>query len=219
MQQTRRLILDILRERGDATVEEIVADLKERIQHDITAVTVRHHLDILRGDDLVTAPAVRRSGAPGRPQYVYALTEKARDAFPNNYQNLMNYFLEQLKAKLPQNQVNVILEGVADLMIADAHIPESVLHTIPMEVRLDHVIGYLNQHGYEAAWEAHPEGYLVRTRNCPYYRLSPDHAELCGMDMRLIAGLVGVVPRSLGHIADGDESCSYLIPIAQAARS
>jgi predicted ArsR family transcriptional regulator len=32
------------------------------------------------------------------------------------------------------------------------------------------------------------------------------------MDMQLISQLLGVVPRRLVHMAEGDESCSYLIP-------
>jgi len=81
MQQTRRHILEILKERKEATIDEIVEALSNRIGK-ITAVTVRHHLEILRGDGLVAAPTVRRRSAPGRPQYVYALTERAADISP-----------------------------------------------------------------------------------------------------------------------------------------
>src|SRR5438093_610753 len=120
MQQTRQYILEVLHERGEATVDELVAALRALINHEITAVTVRHHLDILRGEDLITAPAVRRRRTPGRPQYVYGLTEKALELFPNNYQNLAATLLNQIKAKLPPAQVNVIIEAVADEMIAGA---------------------------------------------------------------------------------------------------
>src|SRR4051812_34486121 len=110
MQQTRQLILETLHERGEATVDEIVQAVRERINHDITAVTVRHHLDILRSEELVTAPRVRRRRTPGRPQHVYGLTDKALEHFPNNYQHLTDVLLNQLKASLPASQVNVIIE-------------------------------------------------------------------------------------------------------------
>ncbi|MCE7948300.1 MAG: ArsR family transcriptional regulator [Chloroflexi bacterium CFX4] len=215
MQQTRQHILEILRERTEATVDELVNALHTRIQHNITAVTVRHHLDILRGEDLVTAPKVRRSGAPGRPQYVYALTDKAREQFPNNYHRLMQHLFQQLKARLDASQVNVILEGVADQMVAEANLPAASLNAIPMAVRLDHVVEYLNTHGYEASWETNSEGYILRTHNCPYHQLAGEHGELCGMDMRLISGLLGVVPRNMGRLAEDSESCAYLIPVPQ----
>jgi DeoR family suf operon transcriptional repressor len=213
MQQTRQYILETLHERGEATVDELVNALRVRINHDITAVTVRHHLDILRSEELVTAPAVRRRHTPGRPQYVYALTEKALDIFPNNYQNLTAALLNQIKAILPTPQVNTIMEHVADELIAKAPLLNGTL-----EARLESVIKYLTQHGYEASWEPCPEGYLLRMYNCPYRRISDGHEELCGMDFRLVAGLVGIVPRRLARIAAKDESCVYLIPTAAGSR-
>jgi predicted ArsR family transcriptional regulator len=103
MQPTRQHILEILKESGEATVDEIVTALSERIG-DITAVTVRHHLEILRGDGLVSAPAVRRRTTPGRPQHVYSLTDKALELFPNNYRNLAEELLFQLKSHLPKRE-------------------------------------------------------------------------------------------------------------------
>ncbi|MFQ3536879.1 MAG: ArsR family transcriptional regulator [Aggregatilineales bacterium] len=218
MQQTRQHILEILRERGQATVDELVKALHTRIKHHITGVTVRHHLDILRSEGLVTEPKVRRTGAPGRPQYVYALTEKARAQFPNNYHHLMQHLLQQLKARLASSQVNVILEGVADQMVVEAGLSDAALNGIPMSARLDHIVDYLNGHGYEASWESTPEGYILRTRNCPYHHLTAEHDELCAMDMRLISGLLGVVPHRLGRIAKADDNCAYLIPMPQQTK-
>jgi predicted ArsR family transcriptional regulator len=183
--------------------------IKTRIDHSITAVTVRHHLDVLRSEALVTEPKIRRRHTPGRPQFVYALTDKARDHFPNNYQALINAMFEQVKATLPTPQVNVIVEGMADQMVASANIP-----AVPLEARLDYIVSYLNQHGYDASWERTPEGIVLHTRNCPYHHVVGDHAELCTMDMRLISGLTGVVPRALGRLTDNAESCAYLLPLA-----
>jgi predicted ArsR family transcriptional regulator len=212
MQQTRQLILEILREQGECTVDQLVESIQTRIQHRITAVTVRHHIDVLRGEGLITSPNIKRSGAPGRPQYTYMLTEKAQETFPNNYQDLMNKMLDQMKNRLGNSQVNVIFDDVADQMIAEMDIPPATLHKIPMPDRLNHVIRYLNERGYEASWHSHPEGYVLNTSNCPYKKVSHEHEELCGMDMRLISGLLGVVPRSLGRIVDAQETCSYLLP-------
>jgi predicted ArsR family transcriptional regulator len=79
------------------------------------------------------------------------------------------------------------------------------------------VVTYLNQQGYDAEWEACPQGYLLRTRNCPYRQIAGNHDELCAMDLRLITGLIGVVPRRLGRLVEHDDSCEYLIPAAQEA--
>ena len=108
MQETRRLILDILRRRAHATVDEIVDELQRR-RGSITAVTVRHHLMRLQEDGLITSPELKRRSSPGRPQYIYALTEKAKELFPNNYQRLASSLLVELQKQLPKDRINLIL--------------------------------------------------------------------------------------------------------------
>lgn len=207
MQQTRQHILEILKEQENATVEDIVEALSERIG-DITAVTVRHHLEILRADGLVAAPSVRRRTTPGRPQHVYSLTDKALELFPNNYRTLAQELLLQIKTQLPPDEINVILEGVADEM-ANA-MPNT---DGPLSMRLDKVVEYLSQQGYNAYWEDSEHGYILHTNNCPYHHIAGEHNELCMMDMRMISGLLGgIVPRRVYHMVEGDTSCAYLIP-------
>jgi len=207
MQETRSHILDILRQRGQATVGDIVDDLQKR-RGSLTAVTVRHHLMRLQEQDLITSPELRRRSSPGRPQYIYALTEKAKGLFPNNYQRLAAGLLSQLQKQLPPEGVNVILEGVADSMAFEALIPDA-----PIADRLDVVVEYLNKNGYEASWERETDGYLLVTSNCPYHGLHDAAGTLCQMDMRLVSTLLGIVPRRISRITEGDAACSYLIPI------
>jgi predicted ArsR family transcriptional regulator len=206
MQETRRFILEILRRRRQATVDDIVEELQKR-RGSITAVTVRHHLKLLQEEDLITSPELRRRSSPGRPQYIYTLTDKAREHFPNNYQRLAEGMLEELQKHLPPEGVNVILEGVADQMAAEASIPEGNLPD-----RLDVAVDYLTDRGYEAHWEQSTDGYVLFTSNCPYHHISEHNLSLCEMDMRLISSLLSVVPRRITRVVDGDETCSYLIP-------
>ena len=208
MQETRRLILDILRERGQATVDDIVHELRKR-RGNITAVTVRHHLTRLQESELITAPEMRRRSTPGRPQHMYALTDKAQEHFPNNYQLLASSLLDQLQRHLPPDGVNVILEGVACTMAEQADIP-----ALPFDERLDVVVDYLTSHGYNASWEETPNGVILHTSNCPYHHItSTNGVSMCDMDMRFIAELLGVVPRRISHITAGDIACSYLLPL------
>jgi predicted ArsR family transcriptional regulator len=206
MQETRRAILEILRRRRQATVDEIVEELQKR-RGNITAVTVRHHLKLLEAEALITSPELRRRSAPGRPQYLYVLTDKAQEHFPQNYQRLAEGLLGELQKHLPPEGVNVILEGVADQMAGEARIPNRALPE-----KLDVVVNYLTERGYEARWETGENGYILYTANCPYHHLSEGNTMLCEMDLRLISSLLAVVPRRITHFHAGDESCSYLIP-------
>ena len=90
MQATRQRILELLRDARILTVEELAESL------DLTPVTVRHHLDILKGEGLVEVPEVRRREAPGRPQYTFQLTPAALAFFPKNYQSFTEIMLTEI---------------------------------------------------------------------------------------------------------------------------
>lgn len=206
MQETRQHILEILKEHGQATVDDIVTELQQR-RGAITAVTVRHHLNRLHEDKLISAPELRRRSTPGRPQHVYMLTDKAKDYFPDNYQPLTAALLEELTSHLPPSTINVILEGTASRMAQDARIAAG---SLPQ--RLDQVVDYLNRHGYDARWQPHEEGYVLETANCPYHHMSEPDRALCEMDMHFVTSLLGVIPRLLSRVSEGGERCAYLIP-------
>lgn len=208
MQETRQHILEILRESGQATVDEIVAALRRR-RGEITPVTVRHHLAILQEENLIVTPKTRHRDTPGRPQHVYALTNQARDHFPNNYQQLAMNLLNQIQSNFPTNDVNVIFEGVADNMAREARIPQG-----PIEHRIQEVVEYLSSNGYEATWQRTNDGILLNTHNCPYHEVAHKSDSLCNMDMRLISQMLGVIPRLVSRVSDGSATCTYLIPNA-----
>ncbi len=92
-------------------------------------------------------------------------------------------------------------------MATEANVPEGELAE-----RLDVAVEYLSDRGYDAFWEENDEGYVLHTSNCPYHRISEGSASLCDLDLRLVASLLGVVPRRLSHVAQGGATCSYLIP-------
>lgn len=208
MQDTRQHILEILKQTGQATVDDIVAELCKRRGEKITAVTVRHHLKHLQQDELISEPRLRHRSTPGRPQHVYALTAKAEAHFPNNFQRLATGLITQLQEQLPDETINVIFEGVADEMAAEAHVKG-----LDATQRIDRVVNYLNEHGYNASIEKVDDGYILHTRNCPYHQLAHTTDALCSMDIRLISSLLGVVPRLLSRVSEGDKSCAYMIPL------
>ena len=202
MQQTRKIILSYLKEHCQATVDELAEVL------DLTSVTVRHHLDVLRSEGLVAEPVIRHRTSRGRPQYTYTLTEKASQYFPKNYDALASKVLAEIKAASTPQVINVIFEGVANRFAAEAPRPAP---GEPITNRLDRAVAFLNARGYVAHWEATSAGYVLYTCNCPYEALTAEHGELCGMDKALIGSLVGAAPQCLTRVADGSSSCSFLI--------
>lgn len=211
MQKTRQKILEYLKEHGEATVDEL-----SEVLNDLTAVTVRHHLDVLRSEELVAPPQVRHRDTPGRPRYVYSLTEKAEAFFPKNLATLTGVMLDEIQGRLTADRVNVILTGVARRMASEFETgpPEE-----PFEERLERIVDHLTEHGYDAGWERREAGYVLHTGNCPYSTIVEDHDELCRLDLRYISELLGIAPQRLAHKLDGARTCSYLVTLREAVET
>lgn len=203
MQKTRQKILEYLRKNQEGTVDDLSKALGN-----LTAVTIRHHLDVLREEGFVAEPEVLHRDTPGRPKYQYRLTSRADGFFASNLDVLTSHMISEMKESLGEQKLNVIFEGVASRMASEM-VGENASET--MQERLTRVVSHLTEHGYDAKWEAGPDGYLLHTTNCPYNNVAHEHRELCQLDMRYISELLGTVPRQISSMQDGEESCSYLI--------
>jgi predicted ArsR family transcriptional regulator len=207
MQKTRQKILEYLKEHDEATVEEL-----SEMLNDLTAVTVRHHLDVLRSEGLVAAPHVRHRDTPGRPRYVYSLTEKAEAFFPKNLGTLTSVVLDEIQAQFPAEKINVIFAGIARRMTNEF---EPGPPGEPFEARLERVVEHLSEHGYDASWERRTDGYVLHTGNCPYSTIVEDHEELCRLDLEYVSELLSVTSKRLSHKLDGAATCSYFISVPE----
>ncbi len=202
MQATRQRILEILKERHTATVEELAREL------DLTPVTIRHHLDILRSEGLVQAPQVKRRDTPGRPQHVYGLTEAADAYFPKNYAGFTDMMLREMRDKVEPEKMRSILDGVATRMASKA--PQApAAETLPQ--RVERVVKFLNTQGYDASWEVTEGGYLLHARNCPYHDVARENVEPCVMDASLVTQMSGIAPQRMQWAFSGDNICTYFI--------
>lgn len=202
MQATRQRILEILKERGSATVEQLATELE------LTPVTIRHHLDILRSEGLVQAPQVKRRDTPGRPQHVYALTEAADAYFPKNYAGFTDMMLHEVRERVSPEEMTSILSGVATRMAVKA---PSSLPNETMPQRMDRMVKFLNSQGYDSEWETTAGGFLLRTHNCPYHDVARGNVEPCVMDASLIGQLAGITPKRVEWAFSGSNICTYFI--------
>lgn len=202
MQSTRFRILEIMKELGDVTVAELARKLG------MAPVSVRHHLDVLQGENLICSPRVRRRGTVGRPLQVYSLTEAANAYFPRNHESLAVRMLDELKMLLPAEQVQGMLERMAD---SEARQAPALPDDATLEQRVELTVDFLNQRGYLARSERQGDGFLLYTLNCPYSGVSEQHRELCAMDLRLVTTLLGAPPVPVNRLTEGGCRCAYRI--------
>lgn len=199
MQDTRQQILEILKRKGEVTVQELSQELR------LTSVTIRHHLEILRSEGYITDPEVHRSSRPGRPRYAYRLTSTAADLFPTNYSGLANALLEALDTSLPGESREELLATVGRQLAAGAgDLPTD------HEKRLDQVIAYIKQLGFVARWERDEEGaYHIFVCNCPYHYVAHSHPEICRIDEVMLSQLTGAQLIRTEERASEDAFCKY----------
>lgn len=202
MQATRERILHILKEREEATVDQLSQQLG------LTPVTIRHHLEVLRGEGLISAPIVRRRRAPGRPQHVYMLTEVASAYFPKQYDQLACLILDELRERIPRADIEQMMEHIGQRLATQFQAPAEA--KVPDEW-LGSLVTFLNGRGYLASWEAQNGHYLLHIANCPYEQVAMAHPEVCGIDSTMLKSLLGTAPRRKSWAVQGDRQCTYLL--------
>jgi len=203
MQETRQRILEIIKMRGQATVNELTRELG------LTAVTIRHHLDVLYRDGLIGPPQILRKAGPGRPQHVYRLAGETEELFPKKYDRLTDALLEELEARMSSEELDAVINGVAERMARQVS-AEGDLGT-----RLGALLEFLNGLGYLATAQEEEGGYRIVVANCPYERVARRHGLPCKVDVRLIALVTGVEPERVQQIATGDEHCVYRLALPE----
>ena len=109
MHETRQRIIEFLKEKRQATVEELAAAI------DLTPMAVRYHLNVLQADNLISTFAVRRQSGPGRPQQIYKLTEAADELFPEDYRSLTDYLLDEVSQRLGKDGVGEMFNNIASI--------------------------------------------------------------------------------------------------------
>lgn len=202
MNGVRQHILDVLKERGQATVDDLAIALNR------ASVSLRHHLEILQRQELIRKAGVERRSSRGRPRHVYELTEAASRFFPHSYASLADELLKEMKQRLPAEEVTAFFQRLA-MEMASRQVTDQQQG---VEERLTIASRLLSEKGYLARWERRDGGgYLLHMFNCPYEGLAAEHSELCEMDLLLISKLLKLTPQQVAHAVAGDHRCTYLI--------
>ena len=197
MQETRQQIIDILKQRTQATVDDLAADL------DLTPMTVRHHLGILEEQQLVVAEPQR--GKVGRPHYLYRLTPAADELFPKAYHLLAERVLAKIKEQYGADEAREILRAVADDLVAAQGEPPTEQ---PLAERLVRVEDIMAAEGFRVR-VVNGDQAAIEVCNCAYRHVAAQHPEVCELDHALMEGLLGQPLERVKHAPTGDNCCRF----------
>jgi predicted ArsR family transcriptional regulator len=195
---SRSRIVEILKRRQQASVTELSQALG------LTPVTIRHHLDSLYEDDVVSEPVPRRKSGPGRPEMVYALTERADALTPRNYGELCTCLLEALD--------DASADPGTALTRAGSYLGERVVSGRGRS-RLDDTLAFLETRGYFPSVERAGDDALVVLANCPYLEAARARPQICRFDVALLERALGAEVEAEASIAAHDAACRLRITL------
>lgn len=197
--ETQQAVLLSLKRLGAATQAEIGREVR------YAPATLREHLQALIARALVERRGSRH-GKPGRPEVVYALTERGDSLFPNRAAAVLRELIEFLQA----GRHGALLDRFFAARVA-ARRPTALarvrgLRGVP---RFQEVARLLSEEGFMALVGGTPEEPTLRLCHCPIRDLVAVTRLPCRFEQTLIADLLGRPLHRLEYLLDGQASCSY----------
>ena len=200
MHDTRLAVLHAIKAQGQATV----ASLAEALG--VTPISIRHHLNSLQGEGLLTIEIER--GSAGRPKHLYSLTEAAQRYFPNKYHVLVERLLNEMKATLTHEQLEAMIDNIAVGVAAQYR---TSYKNETLDQRLARLVDVLGAEGFMAAVQRVDGKTVLAELNCPYVYIGQRHPEVCRIDHQIIRSVLGVDVQQTSCVLHGDRSCTFNI--------
>lgn len=197
----RRRIVSALKRNGELDAEAIARAVE------MTPSGVRQHMAALLRDDLVAFRS--ESAGPGRPRYLYRLTEAGDALFPRRYADLTNELLGYLADEDPELLRRIFVRR-AERRLADALARTDGLG---LGERVAEIAGILDDDGYLADWVRQEDGtYLIREHNCAVLNVALHFGHACGTELQFLQALLpDATVQRVAHRVAGQHACAYLI--------
>jgi predicted ArsR family transcriptional regulator len=205
-QSTRHRVARSILVEGPSTA----AALGERL--DLTPAAVRRHLDQLVDDGAVEArePRAQAHRGRGRPAKLFALTERGREGFDQQYDDLAVQALRFLQETGGDDAVKAFAQQrVAFIGERFDDVASSKPELSPVEV----LASVFTDEGYAAAVRALPlAGEQLCQQHCPVSHVAHEFPQLCEAETEAIGKVLGRHVQRLATIAHGDGVCTTCIP-------
>lgn len=199
---TKQKILNILKRDSSCSVKEIME------YFNISEIAVRKHINELEQKGFINKITIKQE--IGRPYYVYELTNKGHQTFPNQYEKLPLELLQDLEELHGK-------KAVQDLLTKRMKREESFLkkevqsdnfdQKIADIARIQDAKGYMVEYGKQA-----DGSYEIKNFNCPIINISSSYRQICSNEKKILENLFSdsdVIARTC--ITTGDHFCNWTI--------
>ncbi|MCG8349561.1 MAG: winged helix-turn-helix transcriptional regulator [Chloroflexales bacterium] len=192
------IILHYLQRHGQATIKDLEGALG------ISTTAVREHLANLQAEGLIATNTVRRG--PGRPYFVYTLTDKAQSLLPKQYDQLINMLLREIVSVEGEEKVEQLLERVSKRLASQY---AGQISGEDIRARLDALRATFEAKGIPA--EVQQAGDGIKIFACPYYDVAQEHPAVCAMERQMLEDILGEKINLEGSIREGHHNCRFVI--------
>jgi len=196
---TRRALLDTLKRRGEARVDELAATLG------VTVSAVRQHLTALDADGWVLHREVR--AGPGRPHHLYRLSPEGDRLFPRAYAAIVTDLLAEAEAEDPEI-VERMFERRRARRVERAKVR---LEGKSLPERVHELTSILDEDGYLAEAIELPGGaFRIVEHNCAILAVATKYGAACGTELEFIREVLpDANVERVAHIMAGGHVCAY----------
>ncbi len=184
------------------SIEELSRELN------ITSMGIRQHLLSLEKRGLINY-LTKRQGI-GRPAFLYNLTSKAEELFPKAYDNFVINVFKDIEKNEGRDKIENIFKWRKNRLLKDIKENLSEKNTFH-----DKVIGFkdlLSSRGYFVELSEDNNHYILKQFNCPIYKLATEFKDACRYELQMYKELLGKDVTRQECLADGNSSCTYIIP-------
>src|SRR4051812_6197988 len=209
--EAKRRIVDRLKRVDDATAGELAEGLG------LTGAAVRQHLDALAVNGLVTSRPRPVQGR-GRPASAWALTDLARELFPDRHADLTVELIGSLRSALGPEGVEAVVAERSRRQL-EAYRTALPPTDAPLREKADALAAVRTGEGYLAEVVDAPDGdgFLLVEHHCPICDAATACTNLCVAELELFREVLGpdVEVQRTQHLLQGDQRCAYrLRPIS-----
>lgn len=196
----KQLLKLLLKTKSGLTVDELSEGLK------ITRNAVRQHLAALESDGLIALGATRPSG--GRPQQLYALTEKGKEIFPRHYSWFAQLVIEAIKREHGTEGLRKRLGEIG------AGVAEQLRNQSPglgtREQKVEKLAAVMDRLGYNAKTVAAAgKAPVIEADNCVFHELAIKNPEICHFDLEMMGAFTDSKVDHQECMARGGNVCRF----------
>ncbi|MBC9911856.1 helix-turn-helix transcriptional regulator [Chitinophaga varians] len=201
--QENERALWILKTRGPQPLTVVAEALN------ITVEGARFQLLKLSSEGLVEATNV--SKGRGRPQQIWALTQKGNSRFPDSHAELTVRLINTIRDTLGPDALQAVIENSKKAGL-DKYL-QATLKETTLEGKINKLAEARDSEGYMATWEKDETGYMLIENHCPICVAAEVCQGFCSAELETFRKVVGegAEVERVDHLLSGARRCAYRI--------